>query len=1158
MKRLLICLFLLVVSVAVFAQTSAPPLLHTPTISASQIVFAYGDELWSVSRQGGAAHLLTSGPGVKSSPSLSPDGKWLAFNLDVEGNVDVYVMPSQGGVANRLTHHPAIDEVVGWTPDSKQVLFRSARNSSSRFNRLFTVSPEGGLPAEVPLPMADTGSYSGDASHLAYVPFTNARRLSGIAWRRYRGGNAARVWIAKLSDSSIVQVPREDSQDWNPMWIGEKVYFISDRHDGIAGLYAYDTTSQQVKELVHPDRDIRNASATADAIVYEQFGSLHLFDVKSGRETALNIQVNGDVPSARPHFVKGAEQVASANLSPSGARAVFESHGEILTVPREKGDIRNITNTTGVAERDPSWSPDGRRIAYFSDEGGEYDLHVRLADGTGDVKKYSLGRPSSFFYNPHWSPDSKKIAYTDKRDILWYLDLAKSEPVKVDVSEYRGRNVQAAWSPDSRWIAYTKSLPNYMHAVELYSLESGKSQQVTDGMSDASHPAFDANGKYLYFLASTDDGPTIGGLDLSSNNRPVSSAAYITVLSKDEPSPLFPQSDDEKAQPDAQPQAKDSAAAQSDEEAGPKKAEAEDIKAAKSKKAVAVKIDFENIGQRILALPLPPSHYIALEAGKANTVFVVEGPRVAEINEGGARTAVYRWDLDSRKPEKLWEGVSHFSVSFDGKRVLYSRRQHGEGEVAGGPGRAENWFIDDATKPAASGAAASATAASAASDRSAKELNLDAMNIYVDPRSEWQQMFNDVGREERDFFYDPNLHGLDLKATLAEYRPYLASLSTRQDLSYLWEDMLGNLTVGHMYIRPPFSPEQHAVKTGLLGADYQIENGHYRFSHIYRGENWNPQLRAPLTEPGVIVHEGDYLLGVNGRELKGSDEIFELFQGTAGKTVSLKVSADSTGKGVREVSVVPIDSETSLRNRAWIDGNRRKVDELSGGKLAYIYLPDTNVAGYTNFNRYFYSQVGKQGAVVDERFNGGGKAADYVIEALRQPLMSYWLPREGKAFTTPNGAIFGPKVMIINEHAGSGGDAMPWYFRQAKLGRLVGTRTWGGLVGIGGTPNLIDGGAVTSPNFAFYSPEGKWEIENHGVAPDVEVEFDPQAWRQGRDPQLEKAVAVALDELKSHPIPNVNHPPFPVYNLRTAQHPTVPVHKQSTASSAGENSGNQR
>ncbi|HET9742820.1 MAG TPA: PDZ domain-containing protein [Terriglobales bacterium] len=1128
MKHFLLALLFVAASVLCVAAQDTPEFLHSPTISRSQIVFVYADELWSVSRQGGAAHLLTSGPGVKSSPALSPDGRWFAFSLQDQGNVDVYVMPAEGGVAKRLTYHPTIDDVVGWTPDSKHVLFRSNRNSYSRFNRLFTVALDGGLPFEVPLPMAETGSYSADGSHLAYVPFTNARRLNAIAWRRYRGGNAARVWIARMSDSEIVKVPREDSQDWDPMWIGDKVYFISDRHDGIAGLYVYDTKTRDVKELVHPERDIKNAAATNDAIVYEEFGSLHLYDITSGKDEQLQVRCNGDLPDARPHFVKGADQIQAFNLSPSGARAVFDSHGEVLTVPREKGDIRNMTNTTGINERDPAWSPDGKSIAYFSDESGEYALHVRPANGFGDVKKYSLGESPSFYYSPLWSPDSKKIAYSDKHGSLWYLDLTSSKTAKIDTNEYRASAIESAWSPDSRWIAYTNSLSNYMHAVYIYSLENGKTQQVTDGMSDASHPAFDANGKYLYFLASTDNGPTIGGLDLSSNGHAVTSAAYIMVLSRQEPSPLFPQSDDEKAQADV-PQ-KDSSAAQNLEEAKAQTPEAEDAKAAKSKpKNVVVKVDFENIGQRILALPLPPANYIDLFAGKEKTVFVVEAPPV-QAGGPGARTAVFRFDLDSRKPERLWEGVSSFTVSFDGKRVLYSKRQRGEDGD-----REEKWFIDDATRPAA--AMGGVMAASASPDRGAKELKLDAMEIYIDPRSEWAEMFNDVGREERDFFYDPGLHGLDWKETLAAYRPYLKSVSTRQDLSYLFADMLGNITVGHMYIRSPFTQEPKPVKTGLLGADYQIVNGHYRFWHIYHGENWNPQLRAPLTEPGVVVDENDYLLEVNGRELKGSDNIFELFQGTAGKTVTLKVGPDPGGKGAHSVQVVPIESETSLRNRAWMDANRRKVDELSGGKLAYIYLPDTANGGYTNFNRYFYSQVGKQGAVIDERFNGGGKAADYVIDQLRQPLMSYWLPRDGKVFTTPNGAIFGPKVMIINEHAGSGGDAMPWYFREAKLGPLVGTRTWGGLVGIGGTPSLMDGGAVTSPNFAFYSPAGKWEIENHGVAPDVEVEFDPAAWRRGEDPQLEKAVAVAMQELKEHPLPEVNHPPFPIYNVRTAQQP---------------------
>ncbi len=1105
-------------AISCFAENAPAPLLHSPTISSTSIVFVYGGDLWTVPRQGGRAHLLTSGAGVKSSPALSPDGKWLAFSHDYQGNVDVYVMPAEGGIARRLTHHPAIDDVVGWTPDSKRVLFRSSRNSYSRFNRLFTVSIDGGLPTEVPLPMAEEGSYSADGQQLAYVPFTNARRNSAIAWRRYRGGNAARVWLAKLSDSSTVNIPRDDSQDWNPMWVGSKIYFISDRHDGIAGLFAYDLSTKDVQEVVHPSRDIKSAAATTDAIVYEQFGSLHLLDLTSGQDKRLSVEVSGDLPQARPHFISGAEEIISQDISPSGARAVFESHGEILTVPREKGDIRNLTNTTGVAERYPAWSPDGKSIAYFSDESGEYELHVRPADGPGPAKKYSLGNPASFFYEPVWSPDSKKIAYTDKRLNLWYIDLAKGQPVKVDTDTYDTpvRSLDPQWSPDSRWIAYTKRLPSFMHAVFMYSTENAASHQVTDGLSDARHPCFDSGGKYLYFVASTDDGPTTGWLDLSSVRRAVSSSPYLIVLSKDEPSPLTPQSDDEKS--DSADKAAAEKAAEK-KEAKPEKPEAEDAKAAASKpKNVIVKVDFENIGQRILALPLPSRNYTGIAAGKENTVFITEAPAVLLSEDGSRPLAVYRFDFKSRKPEKLWDDLEDFKVSSDGKRVLYSK-------VPAAPGHAAKWYIDDAGKePKAA--------------ESAKELKLDDMNVYVDPRAEWTQMFNEVARVERDFFYDPKLHGYDLNAAVSEYKPYLASLGGRQDLSYLWSEMLGNMTVGHLYIRPPRDTERPKTpKTGLLGADYSIENGRYRFWHIYRGENWNPHLRAPLTEPGVVVNQGDYLLEVNGRELKGSDEIFELFQATAGKSVTLKVGPDPGGKGARTVTVVPIDDESSLRNRAWIDENRRKVDELSGGKLAYVYLPNTSIAGYTNFNRYYYAQVGKEGAVVDERFNGGGFAADYVIDGLRRQIMSYWMTREGHDFSTPVGAIFGPKVMIINEHAGSGGDAMPWYFRQAKLGPLVGTRTWGGLVGIYDYPQLIDGAMVTAPRVAFFSPEGQWEVENHGVAPDVEIEFSPQAWRQGRDPQLEKAVSVAMEDLARRPLPQPKRPSFPNYNMRTATTP---------------------
>jgi tricorn protease len=525
---------------------------------------------------------------------------------------------------------------------------------------------------------------------------------------------------------------------------------------------------------------------------------------------------------------------------------------------------------------------------------------------------------------------------------------------------------------------------------------------------------------------------------------------------------------------------------------------------------VIVRIDPENLSQRILALPIPARDYGKLLAGKAGTIFLVEDP----LRPGPDQpTTLWRFDLTSRKPEKITEGVSNFSVSFDGKKMLYSK------------GRRENmkWFIVSAVAPARG----EGPAAGAKPDM---PLNLAKMEVQVDPKAEWKQEFNEVWRIERDFFYDPNLHGLDLAATKKHYEPFLESLGSRIDFSYLLSDMLGEITVGHMYIRTPADPPNEQGRVGLLGVDYHIEDGHYRLTKIYEGENWNPQLRAPLTQPGVNVHEGDYLFAVNGRELKPTDEVFALFAGTAEKATVLKVGPTPDGKNAHTVTVEPIESEVALRNRAWIEGNLNKVTKLSGGKVAYVYLPDTALGGYTAFNRYFFAQVGREGAVIDERFNGGGSAADYVIDYLRRPLQNYWLTREGHDFTTPVGAIFGPKAMIINMYAGSGGDALPWYFHDAKIGPLVGTRTWGGLVGIYDYPNFMDGGSVTSPRVAFYNRNGEWDVENHGVAPDYEVEITPKDWMSGHDPQLEKSVELVMDALKKNPLPEGKRPAFPNYH----------------------------
>ncbi|HWO00064.1 MAG TPA: PDZ domain-containing protein [Blastocatellia bacterium] len=1089
---LLTLVFLLALAAIGFAQADNPLLLQKPTLSRTQIAFAYAGDLWIVNREGGEARRLTTGPGVETDPIFSPDGKTITFTGEYDGNVDVYAVAASGGVPRRLTYHPGPDMALGWTPDGKQVLFSSTRNSSSqRFTRFFTISAEGGFPTELPLPMGSEASYAPDGSRLAYVPLSREPAPGQPfyqAWKRYRGGLASPIWIANLSNSHIEKVPRDASNDFNPMWVEDKVYFLSDRN-GTVTLFAYETSTKKVTQLVRNDGlDMKSASAGPGAIVYEQFGGICMFDLKSATAHKLDIRVAGDLGGVRARFEKIAARISTGTLSPTGARAVFEARGEIITVPGEKGDARNLTNTPGAAERDPSWSPDGRRIAYFSDESGEYELHLRDQSGMGPVQKINLGASPSFYYSPTWSPDSKKIAYTDKRLNLWYVQVDGGTPVKVDTNTYENpfRIMDPTWSPDSRWITYTKQLKNRLGAVFIYSLESGKSSQITDGLSDARFACFDKNGKYLYFTASTDIGPTTGWLDMSSFQHPVTRSVYVVVLRKDLPSPLAPESDEEKIQQEP-----------------PKPAEPKQVpgadKVAESKETVA--IDFENISQRILALPIPAKNYQAMLAGKTGTLFILESPPGTGGLEGPGELTLHKFDLEKRKVEKVLEGATAFDLSATGEKMLYRV----------GPG----WFIAATSAPAKPGEGA---------------LKLDDVAVYVDPRAEWDQMYHEVWRIERDFFYDPGYHGLDLKAAEKKYKPYLANIAHRADLNYLFREMLGELSVGHLFVAGGDVPEVKKSKVGLLGADYRIENGRYRFARIYNGENWNPQLRAPLTQPGVNVQTGEYLLAVNGRNVDSTRNVYSFFEETAGKSVVLRVGSDPSGANSREVTVVPVESETGLRNLAWIEDNRRKVDQMSGGKLAYVYLPDTAGGGYTNFNRYYFAQINKEGAVIDERFNGGGTAADYIIDYMRRPLMNYWMTREGEDFTTPVGSIYGPKVMVINEYAGSGGDLMPWLFRRARLGPLIGKRTWGGLVGIYDYPQLIDGGVITAPRVAFWSPDGTWDVENHGVAPDIEVEFDPEAWRAGRDPQLEKAVEVVMEALKKNSPPAPKKPAYPNYH----------------------------
>ena len=736
-KILLMLSLLLAMSVSVSAQMEKPTLFQKPTVNRTDIVFSYAGDLWIVPRQGGDAKRLTNGVGIETNPIFSPDGSMIAFTGEYDGNTDVYVVPATGGVPKRLTYHPSADTVVGWTADGKQVLFASSRNSTSGYNRLFTVGLNGGLPAEVPLPMASYGSFSPDGASIAYEPLTQWQP----AWKRYKGGQTMPIWIARLSDSAIEKLPRENSNDRYPMWIGDKIYFISDRA-GAVGLFAYDTKSKKVEQVIKNDGlDIKSASAGPGVIAYEQFGSISLYDVKSGKATKVNIRVEDDLLSVRPRFEKVGNRIASAAISPTGARAVFEARGDIISVPAEKGDPRNLTNSSNAMERDPAWSPDGKWIAYFSDESGEYALHIRNQTGMGEVKKITL--PPTFYAEPTWSPDSKKIAFFDKKVQLWYVEIDKGTPVKVDHNPIGANNdvLQPRWSPDSRWIAYAKHLPNLLRAVFIYSLESGKTMQITDGLSDARYPAFDKSGKYLYFTASTNVGPSISFADLSGIATQPTRSVYAVVLRNDIPSPLAPESDEEKIQPEKKEEPKPAA----DKPADEKKAEEKPADAPKppaKKEPDPVRIDFDGIDQRIIALPIPARNFIDLQAGKANTVYVVEAPPLNLEAFAPPSFIVQKYDFEKRKFDKVIEGVTSFTLSANSEKALYRQ----------GP----NWMIATVATlgqplpPGAPGAP--------------NMLKTADMEIHVDPKAEWKQMYHEIWRGERDFFYDPNAHGLNLQA----------------------------------------------------------------------------------------------------------------------------------------------------------------------------------------------------------------------------------------------------------------------------------------------------------------------------------------------------------------------------------------------------------
>ncbi|WP_219114671.1 S41 family peptidase [Janthinobacterium sp. UMAB-56] len=1073
-------------------NTQDTRMLSEPAVSSRHIAFIYAGDVWLSNLDGGGARRLTSDLGYKSNPVFSPDGSLIAYSASIDGNVDVYVIAAAGGVPRRLTFHPGVDLAQSFTPDGQAVMFTSPRAAfNNRFQKLLTVPVAGGVETQLEIPNASRATYSPDGKRIAYNPLAPAFKQ----WKRYRGGTNSWLWLFSSSDKSIEKIPQPTtrSNDVDPMWLGDTVYFRSDRN-GEFNLFAYDVKTKAVRQLTqHADFPVLNASAANGTIVYEQAGYLHAFDIASGQAHKLSIGVASDLGQTRPRWVKNAKYIRDASISPSGARIAFEYRGEIVTIPADKGDVRNLTQTAGAHERTPIWSPDGRSVAYFSDESGEYELHVRSQDGKGAVKKLKLNG-SGFYDNAVWSPDSKKIAFADNGWSMYVIDVGNGKVQRIATEPMYGvdKSMRAAWAPDSRWLAYTLNSPTYTRSAYIYSVEQNKSMPVTDGLSDVAQPVFDKSGKYLYFFASTNAGPSNNWFSQQNEDNLVTRTVWMAVLRRDLPSPLIKESDEEKA---AGADAKiDTARAEPEAKNEPKvdpKTGRDDPKVTVAPVA-PIHIDFDGIATRIVDLPLPAAQFSSLTAGSAGQIFL--------LRESDGKKAVQRFDLKQRKAETVVAEADDFEVSADGKKLLYRHK--------------DNWAMGSATgKLLAPGEG---------------KIKVDAIEVKADPRAEWTQIFNEVWRINRDYFYDPGMHGVDWKAMRDKYAVFLPELSSRADLNRLIQWMCSELAVGHH--RGGGGDDFIGAKKvpgGLLGADYEVSNGRYRFKKVYGGLNWNPALRAPLTEPGLNVKAGEYLLAVDSRPLAPPTNLYSAFDNTAGKAIDLTVGPSADGKGARTITVVPVPNEDALRNRDWIEGNMSKVNAASNGKIAYVYVPNTAGLGHTYFKRYFFPQADKQAIIVDERFNGGGSVADYYIEILQKKEIAWWTMRYGADMKTPSASIQGPRAMLIDETAGSGGDLLPWMFRKNKLGPLIGKATWGGLVGVLGFPVLMDGGFITAPNLAFWTRENGWGVENEGVPPDIEVEQTPADIIAGRDPQLEKAIEVIQAELARNPPVRPARPAFP-------------------------------
>jgi len=1040
------------------AQTEGSLLLEQPDMNATHITFIYGADVWVVGIEEQTANRITSTSAVESDPHFSPNGKSIAFTSNRTGDDCVYTVSIEGGDPSRLTYHPSGSYVRGWTNDGTQVYYASARETApAGYFRLWSINKDGGPEKPLTTQWAADAEYSPDGTSLV----VDRVRRWDKEWRVYRGGQNTPISILNMKDKSEILLPNEQTTDVNPLWINDEIYFLSDR-DSTMNIWSYSLATKELNQITtYRGSDIKTMSANETHIVFERDGAFHLFDLNTKKAEQLAIVATGDFPWAQKTWEDVSNSVRSVSLSSSGKRAIMQSRGEIFTVPTEHGDARNITNSSDAADRRPIWSPKGDKIAWFTDANGKgYVLRISSQDGISEVKDISIGE-SKLGWEPTWSPDGKYIAFNDDdvRVRLLNLETEKIETIDLGFVNIERGDMGLTWSPDSKWLAYSKTSPNNFKRIYIWSTETEKAVAVTNELAHSVSPAWDLDGKHLYFISSTNLALGSGWANTSAMMSDPNFTCYVVNLRKEDSSPFDLRSDEEEVEKEEE----------EDKDEAKEDKEEEDL----------VQIDFDGIEFRTIAVPMPTSNYGYVIAGPEGSFFILE---YAENSRGAT---VHKFTLKDREAKKYAEGASQFSVSADGKKAIARI--------------GSSWQVFDAT----------------AGEGKGESLNLQ-LNMHLDRQAEWKQIFEEAWRYQRDYFYDPEMHGRNWNTVYERYAPLVQHIKHRSSLNYVLDQMNGELSVGHSFVSGGDIPKTGDYPTGLLGANLTTDKGRWKIERIFNTESWNPDLSSPLSKPGMKVEAGYYIVGINGKELKAEDNVFEALQGTSGVQTILHINSSPKFEDAWKETVKPLRSENALRQRTWIEDNRRKVDELSGGKLAYVWVPNTGGPGFRYFNRYLFAQQDKLGAVIDERFNGGGLLDDYMVDLLTRELraaITNEVPN-GKAFKLPAG-IYGPKVLLINELAGSGGDYFPWVFRHQNAGKLIGQTTWGGLVKSSTHYAFIDGGRMTAPDNAVFDPiENEWIGENKGIAPDIEVRQDAKSLSEGRDPQLERAVEELLKQLE--------------------------------------------